>query len=48
MVVDGAGERAAPLSEMVNRCLETSVFPSDEKIAKVTPIYKSGERSSNG
>ena len=26
--------------------METSDFPSEEKTAKVTPIYKSGDRSS--
>ena len=46
MIIDGANEISAPLSELINHCLETSVFPSEEKIAKVTPIYKSGERSS--
>ena len=46
MVVDGADEIATPLSVLINRCLETSGFPSEEKIAKIAPIYKSGERSS--
>ena len=46
MIIDGEDEISAPLSELINRCFESSVFPSDEKIAKVTPIYKSGERSS--
>ena len=45
MVVDGADEIAAPLSVLINRCLETSDFPSEEKIAKIAPIYKSGDRS---
>ena len=35
MLIDGADEISAPLSEMINHCLDTSVFPSDEKIAKV-------------
>ena len=35
MLIDGADEISAPLSEMITHCLDTSVFPSDEKIAKV-------------
>ena len=31
MIIDGAYEISAPLSEMINHCLETSVFPSDRK-----------------
>ena len=46
MVADGADEIATPLSVLINRCLETSDFPSEEKTAKITPIYKSGDRSS--
>ena len=45
MIIDGADEISAPLSEMINHCLETSVFLSDEEIAKVTLIYMSCERS---
>ena len=46
MVVDGADEIATPLSVLINRCLETSDFPSEVKVAKITSIYKSGDRSS--
>ena len=46
MIVDGTDEIATPLSVLINRCLETSNIPSEKKIAKITAIYKSGERSS--
>ena len=44
--VDGANEIAGPLSKLINRCLEMAVFPSSEKCSKITPVYKSGERTS--
>ena len=46
MIVDGADEIAAPLSVLINCCLETLDFPSEEKIANIIQIYKSGDRSS--
>ena len=46
MVVDGADEIATPLSVLSNRCLETSDFPSEEKIAKIAPIYRSDDTPS--
>ena len=46
MIVDEADEIAVLLSVLKNLFLETSDFHSEEKIAKITPIYKSGERSS--
>ena len=30
---------------MINRSLDNSLFPEYEKCAKITPIYKSGEKS---
>ena len=45
MIKDGTDEISAPLAELINHCLETLVFPSDEKIAKVSPIYWAGEKS---
>lgn len=32
MIIDGADEISSPLSELMNHCLETSIFPSDEEI----------------
>lgn len=46
MIIDGADEISALLSELINHCLETSVFPSNEKVVKVTPIHKAGEKCS--
>ncbi|CAB3982545.1 Hypothetical predicted protein, partial [Paramuricea clavata] len=31
---------AEPLSQLMNRCINTQTFPSKWKVAKVTPIYK--------
>ena len=45
LIIDGASEISKPLSNLINRCLESSVFPSSEKCAKITPIYKSGDKS---
>lgn len=45
LIIDGATEIAGPLSHLINRSMEDSVFPSGEKCAKVTPIYKSGDKA---
>ena len=45
LIIDGAGVLCEPLSYMINRSLDNSLFPESEKCAKITPIYKSGERS---
>ena len=34
-----------PLSFLINLCLEQGIFPNELKIAKVMPIYKSGNKS---
>ena len=46
MIKDTAEELAAPISFLVNKSFEAGVFPTAEKSAKVTPLYKSGERNS--
>ena len=43
MLKDACKELATPLCHLIN--LSTGIFPTNEKLAKVTPIYKSGERS---
>ena len=43
---DAASELATPLSYIINLSLRTGVVPSKWKIAKVTPIHKSGPTSS--
>ena len=46
MIKDAAEELAAPISFLINYSFETGTFPTAEKTAKVTPLYKSGERNS--
>lgn len=36
---------APPLSEIFNMSMETGVFPQSMKIAKVTPIFKAGDKT---
>ena len=48
LIIDGAAQISGPLSNLINRCLRQSVFPTAEKWAKVTPVYKSGEQSLMG
>ena len=45
MLKDACKELAIPLCYLANASLSTGTFPATEKLAKVTPIYKSGERS---
>ena len=45
LVKDGAEELVAPLTIMINRSLECGLFPTQEKCAKITPIYKSDSKS---
>ena len=42
----GAQELASPLAMLINACLQQPIFPDAEKLANVTPIYKTGDRSS--
>lgn len=35
---------AEPLSKIINQCLKNGIFPDSLKIAKVTPIFKSGDK----
>ena len=46
IVKDCSDVLAFPLTELINKSLETSTFPNIEKIAKVTPIFKNGTKSS--
>ena len=34
------------LSELFNKCIQTGHYPTDFKTAKVTPVYKKGQRDS--
>ncbi|XP_057302635.1 uncharacterized protein LOC130636806 [Hydractinia symbiolongicarpus] len=41
LIKDAAEELAAPLSFLINHSFKSGIFPTIEKTAKVTPIYKS-------
>ena len=45
LLIEGIDFIAEPLSDLVNRCLESSLFPTSEKLSKIVPIYKADERS---
>ena len=48
-LVKEAGDSIIPsLNHLFNLSLSTGIFPEDWKVAKVTPIYKSGEKSDCG
>ena len=44
----GAEEIHAPLTYIVNLSLQTGVFPAEWKVARVSPIYKAGDKSDVG
>ena len=44
VVKDAAKEIAKPLLILANRSLQSGQFPNDEKIARITPVYKSDEK----
>ena len=39
---------AKPIAHLINMSIKEGIFPDDLKMAKVTPIYKKGERSDPG
>ncbi len=45
LIKDGSEQIAAPLCFLANKSLLSGLFPNSEKCARVTPIYKSGEKS---
>lgn len=44
-VKEAVAEIAKPLAILVNRSLQSAQFPNAEKIARITPVYKSGEKT---
>ena len=42
---DGAKILALPISQICNLSIKLSTFPSDCKIAKITPLYKKGSHT---
>ena len=45
MIKDAASVLAGPLTFLINMSIETGLVPSDWKIAKVIPVFKSGKKS---
>ena len=45
MIKDGAEELAVPLCYLANLSLQSSLFPTSEKLAKISPVFKSNDRS---
>jgi hypothetical protein len=45
LITDGAEELSTPLTTLINRSLQECIFPSPEKTAKVTPVFKSGKQT---
>jgi hypothetical protein len=45
VIKDCSYEIAAPLMFLINMSLQTSTFPTSEKSAKITPLFKSGNRT---
>ena len=46
MLTDASAEIAVPLGILANLSFQSGIFPTTEKCAKVTPIYKSDDRCS--
>ena len=45
IIKDTYKQLAYPLSHLINESIKTGIFPTAEKVAKVTPIYKSEAHS---
>ena len=45
MIKDAYKELAYSLCHLINESIKTGIFPTAEKVAKVTPIYKSEAHS---
>ena len=45
LVKAAAEELAVPITTLANRSLTCGLFPNAEKAAKISPIYKSGDRA---
>ena len=45
IIKDIASEFAAPLTFLINISLQSGIFPTAEKLAKINPVFKSGERT---
>ena len=45
MIKDGAEELAVPVCHLINLSLRSSLFPTSEKLAKISPVAKSNDRT---
>lgn len=45
LIKDNTDILAGPLLHLFNHSLDSEIYPSEFKIAKVIPIYKDGDRS---
>ena len=45
LLIDGVDIIAKPVSVLINRCLDNSLFPTAEKRAMIIPIYKAGSKT---
>ena len=45
LLKDAASEISRPIAYLINSSISTCMIPSELKSAKVTPIYKSGDKS---
>ena len=45
IIKDCAEEIVLPLCDLINQSLRTHTFPSAEKVARVTPVFKSDDKS---
>ena len=45
LLIDSVDIIAKPLSVLINRCLDNSLFPAAEKHAMIIPMYKAGLRT---
>ena len=45
LLKDGATIIAKPLSHVINLSLKTGIVPSEWKVAKITPLHKSGDKT---
>ena len=45
LLKDGAEEIAYVLTHLINRSLAIGTFPTEEKIGKISPIYKSEDHN---
>ena len=43
VIISGAATLCTNFVMLISICIETSVFPSELKLAEITPLYKKGD-----